>query len=266
VFEEISHIIWFKERIINSDKLDVSPVENNSSSEPTDPSKTVDKFINNVLSAKARLETIGITIDDTAVKDVILMNLDDSFRDIKNTLFASPTEPDLATVCSFLTAYDGPIVNTDATTIELEPEETVKLSTRSGKCGRGRKGGNGRLSSPVDSNTSESNHGHSAGCRDKKGYRWCNPSHDNHCHRCGRTGHIAARCISDMPPEITAWAIRCPGREKQSLSTPPKSLTIMDIDESDDGEISWGKSGENGWASGCGPNCEHEKIVFEKCL
>src|ERR1700685_1010455 len=45
-----------------------------------DPSKTVDKFINNVLSAKARLETIGITIDDTAVKDVILMNLDDSFR------------------------------------------------------------------------------------------------------------------------------------------------------------------------------------------
>jgi len=147
-------------------------------------------------------------------KDVILMNPDDSFQEIKKSLLTTrQTEPELATVCTFLTS---PIMNPDATTIKLE--ETVKLSTLSGKRGRGRKGGR----------------------RDEKRYRWCDPTHENHCHRCGRTGHIAARCVIDMPPEIKEWVLRWPGGEKQPMSTPPRPLTIVGIDESDDGEVSRG--------------------------
>ncbi|KAJ7115022.1 hypothetical protein C8R44DRAFT_795181, partial [Mycena epipterygia] len=42
---------------------------------------------------------------------------------------------------------------------------------------------------------------------DDKGYHWCDPTNKNHCHCCGRSGHIAARCIHDMPQHIKDWVM-----------------------------------------------------------
>jgi hypothetical protein len=41
-----------------------------------------------------------------------------------------------------------------------------------------------------------------SGKEDSSGRRWCDPMNENHCHCCGKQGHIAARCIHDMPPDI----------------------------------------------------------------
>ncbi|KAJ7102797.1 hypothetical protein C8R44DRAFT_808560 [Mycena epipterygia] len=49
---------------------------------------------------------------------------------------------------------------------------------------------------------------------DDKGYHWCDPTNENHCHRCGRSGHIAARCIHNMPQHIKDWVMNNSSRER----------------------------------------------------
>jgi hypothetical protein len=90
-----------------------------------DTSIPVNIFINDILSAKAQLEAIGVMIDDITVKDVILMNLDESFHDVKMSLLTQPTEPELATVHSMLIT-SSPIINPDTMTVKLEE---IALST-----------------------------------------------------------------------------------------------------------------------------------------
>ena len=143
-----------------------------------DTSKPVNIFINDILSAKAQLEAIGVTIDDIAIKDVILMNLDESFCDVKMSHLTQPTEPELTTIRSVLT-MSGPIVNPDTTTMKSEEMALSACFSNTS-------------SSHSHSHTSESNHMYLGTKKDERGYRWCDPTHDNHCHRCGHTGHIAA--------------------------------------------------------------------------
>ena len=50
---------------------------------------------------------------------------------------------------------------------------------------------------------------------DEKGNRWCDPMNENHCHRCGRIGHIAARCVYDMPDDIKSWVLDRPGTKPE---------------------------------------------------
>jgi uncharacterized cupin superfamily protein len=176
-----------------------------------DPTVPIDIFIQNVIHAKAQLVALGITVDDQAVKDVILMNLDESCSGVKTSLLTQPTEPTIDTICSILTAASN-IVHPDIPLpIKLEPIDTALVA-------RGRNGGN------------NPSHGHSFGAdgilkgtegkKDDHGFRWCDPTHENHCHCCGRTGHIAACCVSDMPAEIKAWVLNRPGKaskDEQSM-------------------------------------------------
>lgn len=39
---------------------------------------------------------------------------------------------------------------------------------------------------------------------DLRGSTWCDTTTTN-CHRCGRPGHIAARCMLDMPQHVRDW-------------------------------------------------------------
>jgi hypothetical protein len=56
--------------------------------------------------------------------------------------------------------------------------------------------------------------------KDEKGYRWCDTTNDHHCHRCGHTGHNAARCTAEMPPEIKARVLGSPGKEEHTMYVP----------------------------------------------
>ena len=59
---------------------------------------------------------------------------------------------------------------------------------------------------------------------DDKGFRWCDPTNEGHCHRCGRPGHIAAFCMYSMPRDIREWILARPPRSSYSSSpsTNPK--------------------------------------------
>ena len=60
-----------------------------------DPDEHIDIFLESITKAKAWLKAIGIKVDDDAVKDVILGNLNESFKDVKTSLLTQPTEPTL---------------------------------------------------------------------------------------------------------------------------------------------------------------------------
>ena len=150
-----------------------------------DTSKHIDIFINDILrvSVKAQLKVIRVTIDNITIKDDILMNLNESFQDVKMPLLTQPNEPKLITVHSMLTTF-GPVVSPETTTVKSE----MALSTQMVKLD-GKKGDNGCSSNPSSShghtNMLESNHMHSNTKKDERGYHWCDPTHDNHCRHTG---------------------------------------------------------------------------------
>lgn len=163
------------------------------------PNEHVDIFLESVTKAKAQLKAIGIKVDDDATKDVILGNLDELFKDIKTSLLTQPTEPSLDIIRSVLST-SNPLINPEAN-IKSEVRD-IALATsnfRERHSGSGKRGeqGSGK------SNAAE-------GRDDDRGYWWCNPTHDNHCHHCGCTGHIAPRCITDMPLNIKSWVLSRP--------------------------------------------------------
>ncbi|KAL1687027.1 hypothetical protein GGG16DRAFT_105315 [Schizophyllum commune] len=69
---------------------------------------------------------------------------------------------------------------------------------RSSRPGRGEARGKGK------------EHAHSFSPPTFDGFRWCDPTHDSHCHCCGQKGHIAAYCIYDMPQKVKQWVMRRP--------------------------------------------------------
>ena len=69
-----------------------------------DPSKEVAVYIRAIADAVAKLKAIGVTIDDTTHKDLILLNLHPSFRSVRTILLARATEPSLEDITSLLTA------------------------------------------------------------------------------------------------------------------------------------------------------------------
>lgn len=170
-----------------------------------DPSLPVEVFVQSVLKARAQLVLVGVEIDDVAAKDVILMNLDSSYATVKTSLLTQPSEPTLETIRTILSSssnFVDPEIS-PTITIKSEPGETA-LAARFNK----------RHESSKQRN-SHSSHGSSAtphressggeGKKDSQGLTWCDSTNDSHCHRCGRTGHYALRCVRDMPPEIKAW-------------------------------------------------------------
>ncbi|KZS87976.1 hypothetical protein SISNIDRAFT_395390, partial [Sistotremastrum niveocremeum HHB9708] len=174
-----------------------------------DPSKSIDVYIAAVLTARSTLTNIGCTIDDTDVKDILLMNLHPSYHGIRTNILTSKKEPSLAEVKDTLSTSASavsvlPSVKTEDSSTSVMPAAMAAYhhSSRSSR-------------HPAPSSSS---FGHRpshdtpspAPNIDAKGFRWCDPSHEGHCHRCGRAGHIAARCIYDMPQKIKDYVLATP--------------------------------------------------------
>jgi gag-polypeptide of LTR copia-type len=174
-------------------------------------SQPIEIYIRSVVNAKSQLEAIGIKVDDDALKDVVLMNLDESFSGIRTSLLTQLTEPSFDTICSVLSSSTH-MVHSDIPT-KLEDYAMAAKFKRSGgrkdrrSPGRGDSSGNWRDHSE-------------GGIKDEKGYRWCDTTNDHHCHCCGHTGHNAAHCTAEMPPEIKAWVLGSPGKEEHMMYVP----------------------------------------------
>lgn len=172
-----------------------------------DISKPITIFIQEVIGGASQLKTLGCTVEDTEVIDVILMNLDPSFHPIRTTILAQDdysTLEKLKTILSSATSADG-----------LGPGSFTSQSAFAASSGKKRHPLYTTHSRPPHSShySSTSHHPNHSGHPisrvpspvDSKGFRWCNPTNEGHCHRCGREGHIAARCVYNMPQEVKDW-------------------------------------------------------------
>ncbi|KAI5885232.1 uncharacterized protein SCHCODRAFT_02645489 [Schizophyllum commune H4-8] len=150
------------------------------------PTQSLEQFIVEVRAKAQVLKDMGITISDTEILDVILMNVHHAFIATTTILLAQTTEPKLDDAISTLTS--SPALNVDV----VKKEEYSPSPLLAANAARG-------------SRTPRHPDGHQAdltgGWVDDKGYRWCNVNGDA-CHRCGRAGHIAAFCMYNMPEAI----------------------------------------------------------------
>uniref|UniRef100_D8QM44 CCHC-type domain-containing protein n=1 Tax=Schizophyllum commune (strain H4-8 / FGSC 9210) TaxID=578458 RepID=D8QM44_SCHCM len=150
------------------------------------PTQSLEQFIVEVRAKAQVLKDMGITISDTEILDVILMNVHHAFIATTTILLAQTTEPKLDDAISTLTS--SPALNVDV----VKKEEYSPSPLLAANAARG-------------SRAPRHPDGHQAdltgGWVDDKGYRWCNVNGDA-CHRCGRAGHIAAFCMYNMPEAI----------------------------------------------------------------
>lgn len=161
-----------------------------------DPSRHISVFIQSLTAARRNLTNVGVKIDDTEFKDIMLMRLDSSFESVRLSILSSTTEPDLEKVKSMLLNKAA----ADETVVKIE-ETKIALAAR-----------DGRQRSRGSRNTGE-------GRIDAQGYSWCDTTTtaDDTCHRCGRTGHIAARCMFNMPQHVRDWIM-----DRRSRSRSPR--------------------------------------------
>lgn len=172
-----------------------------------DPSQSIDVYIHSVNKARQALVALNCKVDDTETLDVLLMNLHSSYEGIRTSILTAKDEPSLESVKSILTGSARSVM-----AVKSEPTD-IALAAQGARRGGGRKDyghgyGGGRAG--ADSSKGPS--------RDDNGYRWCDPSNEGHCHRCGRSGHIAARCIHDMPQHVKDWVMSGPPRPPSSSS------------------------------------------------
>ena len=156
-----------------------------------DPSLPISAYISALEAAKQVLTSLGVDIKDEEFKDVLLMNIDSSFSSAVMTIFTQETEPSLSKVKTLLQACASiSPVSSAPQEFPVKVEPVLAFAARP-SCGR--------RTSPVC---------HSSGSvqypQDEVGHVWCYPARDC-CHRCGRSGHIAARCVVKMPSAIKDW-------------------------------------------------------------
>jgi hypothetical protein len=177
-----------------------------------DPTSPIEVYFQALLTAKSKLKALGVDIDDMEFKDVLLIHLHPDFHHVRASVLAQKTEPSLEDIKTMLT---GAVSATEipGISIKQEPVEFSMAATR---------GRFSKASVKVESS--------GYGAIDGKGYRWCNPVDNPGCHRCGRTGHVSARCMYDMPQHVKDW-LMVPRSRSPSPKRPPHNSNAAFIDQ-----------------------------------
>ncbi|KAF8169895.1 hypothetical protein K438DRAFT_1854860 [Mycena galopus ATCC 62051] len=177
-------------------------------------------------ATRKALKGLGCEPSDLETADLLLLNLHSSWSTVRTTITSNKDEQKVSDIISIL----------NGSTVEIDhiKEEYPHLSmaAQHGSFGSGGRyggvagscnGSSGARSTPHGS--SSGGHPHGGGSAppatapsgppsDDKGFHWCDPTNENHCHRCGRSGHIAARCIYDMPQHIKDWVMHNSPRKR----------------------------------------------------
>ncbi|KAF7340496.1 hypothetical protein MSAN_02121000 [Mycena sanguinolenta] len=149
-----------------------------------DPKQPISVYIEAIRTVACQLKAIGHEVKPEDLADIILLRLHPSFSSIRSTLSNVTPFPKLDDLISAIKAYElqETLSSSVEQTIKKEEEEEVMkekedhaMLTR-----EGRKGVKGKF-----------DWGNS---KDKEGV----------CHRCGLSGHIARRCVADMPDDVKA--------------------------------------------------------------
>ena len=166
-----------------------------------DPSRPISHYVQSVLAAKNKLTSLGCTITDTEVMDILLMRLNPSYHPVRITILSQKSEPKLEDVKAILTASSA----SDDVIIKSEPVEELLAAAH------------------VDRSKKVSQ-------VDDRGLCWCDMDRDGVCHRCGRPGHVAARCMYNMPQSIKDWILtsRAPSPSSSSQEKASFALVVQD--------------------------------------
>lgn len=167
-----------------------------------DPSKSIEVYIHSITKARNALKALKCEVNDTETLDVLLMNLHSSFDSVRTTILTAKEEPSLEQVKSILLGSGRSAVQ-----VKSEPND-IALAAQDARRG----GGRNRFGSGGGQKVLDSDSDRRTPSRDDKGYRWCDPTNEGHCHRCGHSGHIAARCIHDMPQHVKDWVMSGPSQ------------------------------------------------------
>jgi len=175
-----------------------------------DPNRPISQYVQSVLAAKSKLVSLGCTITDTEVMDILLMRLDPSYHPVRITILSQKSEPKLEDVKAILTASSA----SHDVIIKSEPVEELLAAARVDRSKR---------VSQVDD----------------RGLRWCDIDCDGVCHRCGRPGHIAAWCMYSMPQSIKDWIItsRAPSPSLPSQEKASYAFAQQDYDYDSDTDV-----------------------------
>ncbi|KAL1685175.1 hypothetical protein GGG16DRAFT_129579 [Schizophyllum commune] len=135
------------------------------------PTQSLEQFIVEVKAKAQVLRDMGITIEESEVLDVILMNIHQAFITPTTILLAQTTEPKLSDAIATLTA--SPAINVD---IIKKEEDTYSplVSANAARGSRAPRHPDGRQANLTGGGLP----------------------------LCGRTGHIAAFCMYNMPEAI----------------------------------------------------------------
>lgn len=183
-----------------------------------DPSKPISHYINSVEKAVSVLRDLSVKIEDLELGDILLMNLHESYSTVRTTILTAKEEPDLATIKSILLSSSVSAL-TSAPTINVKQEADITQAANIARSGHRFKP-TPSLPTPIPSAPLPPSRSQSHPV-DSKGFRWCNPVNEGHCHRCGRAGHVARLCIFDMPQHIKDWVMRGPPLSPSSRSPSP---------------------------------------------
>jgi hypothetical protein len=148
-----------------------------------DPAAGVMPFVNEVLTVVRQLESIKRKPKNDEITDKLLIGLHSSFAAVRTNLSLRTPEPSIKDITAALK--------------EFEDNETLRPS----------------FSAPIDSAIKEESllyaqkggrHGSGGGGFKPKfdDFDWGNSKgRDGVCFRCGRFGHIAGKCVADMPTD-----------------------------------------------------------------
>ncbi|KAL0563712.1 hypothetical protein V5O48_018351 [Marasmius crinis-equi] len=189
-----------------------------------DPSKPIDVYISAMKTACQQLTDIGVDVDDTYYKDLLLSNLHKDYIQVRTTLLASATgEPTLQTVTSTLSS-SGPIIrfDPDAPVIKQEPMDTALALSRFDEIGSRPQSYRPRAKSGSGKSGS--------GALQAHGRHWGSMENEG-CHRCGTLGHKALWCIMDMPDDVKKWCLNRK-EERSHFADSDEEVTNVVRDES----------------------------------
>ncbi|KIJ22289.1 hypothetical protein M422DRAFT_40110 [Sphaerobolus stellatus SS14] len=170
-----------------------------------DTSKPIDVFIHSVTSAAKALADLGSKVEDTEIKDILLMRLDDSYASIRTSIMTAKEEPDLSSIKSLLSSASSSIPQPSS--IAAAQVASVRPSSRPSS-----------RPLPPRSTFSPSDSPAQSLPPDDRGFFWCDTTNSQACHRCGRPNHIAAFCLFTMPQYVKDWVMKGGYREHSSLA------------------------------------------------
>jgi len=139
-----------------------------------DPSQPVSFFIESIQSIARQLEAIGHAPGKNEVEDAILLRLNPSFEPIRSSLITQDTAPTILQIVAAIKQFEANqnAISASQAQVKVEEFENEALAAQRG-------------------GEDDFDWGNSRG---KEGV----------CFRCGRRGHVAAKCVADMPPGVKA--------------------------------------------------------------